>query len=115
MNKFSLPVRKLVAPIVNATIQLHTKYGFDTKHISLNYVALEVCEGHVSRVRVQQRGGRVTHVRGQGGTRAPGQTLSPGNTQSPHQASPRPGPWLATGNRYFEVKLNQVSVNITFY
>ena len=77
--------------------------------------ALEVCDGHVSRVRVQQRGGRVTHVRGQGGTRAPGQTLSPGNTQSPHQASPRPGPWLATGNRYFEVKLNHVSVNITFY
>ena len=33
MNKFSLPVRKLVAPIVNATIQLHTKYGFDTNNL----------------------------------------------------------------------------------
>ena len=45
MNKFSLPVRKLVAPIVNATIQLHTKYGFDTKNISINVVALKVCDG----------------------------------------------------------------------
>ena len=27
VNKFSLPVRKLVGSIVNATIQLHTKYG----------------------------------------------------------------------------------------
>ena len=45
MNKFSLPVRKLVAPIVNATIQLHTKYGFDNKNISINVVALKVCDG----------------------------------------------------------------------
>ena len=43
MNKFSLPVRKLVAPIVNATIQLHTKYGLDVKHISINVVALLRC------------------------------------------------------------------------
>ena len=40
MNKFSLPVRKLVAPIVNATIQLHTKCAmvFNPTAIKFHYI-----------------------------------------------------------------------------
>ena len=48
MNKFSLPVRKLVGSIVNATIQLHTKYTDNPYFLGFHIFTvtiLKVCNG----------------------------------------------------------------------
>ena len=58
VNKFSLPVRKLVGSIVNATIQLHTKYG--NIHFSFNFITVVLPNEGVQWYSIRQQSSSTT-------------------------------------------------------